>query len=150
MLWLELAVLVLGGLFIAFPLRAQHRRRALGRASGLLVQILAMLAVMGLAVLAPVKFVDQPLEQPLSAPQMPLPSLLAELEAQGFAVAPTAARSTEVVTLSSKRPTYSELNRQLRQQAGLSLRIGHCGTSPTLLWGLHRLGRIEIIPAEEP
>lgn len=124
-------------------LRAPGQRLSLGVMSS------CACIVMALATQVPVtRGMDRPLRAPLSSRELPVPSLLEELRAQGMkppAKLPEDA-GARVVTLPSLRPSYGELDEALRAQAGLAMDDFARELEGSFLWGM-RPERLAIVPS---
>lgn len=124
---LELMVLPAAVLFIVLAVKAaggNPPHRAFGAG------FVAML-VLGFA--APFKPGDERVQ--LSASTLSLPLLAKELRV-GHRNAPNVA-----ITLPSTSPTWSEIDRAVREQTSMKLVTRLCGTSSTVLFGAYPIGR---------
>jgi hypothetical protein len=90
----------------------------------------AFVTVVALAIAAPTKFEDKRVPHTLYATRLTVEELARELDIH--AENP----SHVVVTLPSAQPTWRELRAALAE-VGLTLEIGYCGTSDSLLFGAY-------------
>lgn len=149
-LWFELAGLLLATLLlVVFPFRIARRRRRGEPTRGMAFVLCGFIVVVAAAALAPFKFVDRAIPVELSSTRMPVDALLKELTRTGeFASRDVTVMHHEEIVLADRRPTYRELDADLRRQAGLELEVGYCGTSVTVLWGAFPIGPVRIVPVD--